>query len=131
MMRFAVLTFFLFVLNNLSAQNIWNADTISAPANLENIYVQALGSDSLSTANVIFIKKELKPHKHIAHSEQVYILEGKAEMRLGDKWISVKKGDVIFIPKNTVHAVKTTSDIPLKVLSIQSPYSDGSDKYWE
>lgn len=116
---------------NAKAQNIWNTDTISAPANLENIYVRALGSDSLTTANVIFIKTELKAHRHLNHSEQAFILDGKAEMLLGNKWISVKKGDIIFIPKNTVHAVKTTSTIPLKVLAIQAPYADGTDRVWE
>lgn len=114
-----------------SAQNLWNTDTISAPPNLENIYVKKLGSDSLSTANLIFIKKELKPHHHAAHSEQAYILDGTAEMQLGDKYFTVKKGDIIFIPKGTIHAVKTTSTTPLKVLAIQSPFSDGTDRVWD
>lgn len=125
------LALFVFLLSGIihvSAQNLWNIDTISAPANLENIIVKRLGSDSLSTANIIFIKKELKPHHHATHSEQAYILEGTAEMQLGDKHFTVKKGDIIFIPKGTIHAVKTTSTIPLKVLAVQSPYSDGTDR---
>lgn len=131
-MRYLAAFIFLVIgTKNTSAQNIWNTDTITAPANLENIYVRPLGSDSLSTANIIFIKKELKPHHHAIHSEQAFILEGTAEMQLGDKYFTVKKGDVIFIPKGTVHGVKTTSTIPLKVLAIQSPYSDGKDRIWD
>lgn len=130
-MRYLAAFIFCFSLFNVDAQNRWDADTIKAPANLENVYVQRLGSDSLCTANVIFIKTELKAHKHNFHSEQAYILDGTAEMRLGDEWFTVKKGDVIFIPKGTYHAVKTTSKLPLKVLAIQAPYSDGSDRIWE
>jgi mannose-6-phosphate isomerase-like protein (cupin superfamily) len=59
------------------------------------------------------------------------VLEGKAEMTLNDKTFSIKKGDVIFIPKNSFHSVKTTSKIPLKVLSIQAPYFDGKDRVFK
>ena len=67
-------------------------------------------------------------HKHEWHTEQVYILEGTATMRLGDSWFDIKANDYIVIPQNTLHAVKVTSSTPLKVMSIQSPYFDGSDR---
>jgi quercetin dioxygenase-like cupin family protein len=77
---------------------------------------------------VIFIKKEVKKHKHQFHTEHVYILEGEGEMLLGEKKLKVKKGDILFIPKNTIHSLKVTSKEPVKVLSIQSPYFDGKDR---
>jgi mannose-6-phosphate isomerase-like protein (cupin superfamily) len=49
-------------------------------------------------------------------------------MRLGDKTVKIKNGDIIFVPKGTVHAVKVTSKRPLKVLSVQAPHSDGTDR---
>jgi len=49
-------------------------------------------------------------------------------MILGDKTIKVKKGDIIFIPKNTVHSLKVNSQTPMKVVSIQSPFFDGTDR---
>lgn len=49
-------------------------------------------------------------------------------MLLGDKTFKVKKGDMIFIPINTVHSLKVTTSIPLKVLSVQSPRFDGKDR---
>jgi mannose-6-phosphate isomerase-like protein (cupin superfamily) len=58
----------------------------------------------------------------------VYVIDGEAEMRLGDKTVKIKNGDIIFIPKGTVHAVKVTSKRPLKVLSVQAPHSDGTDR---
>jgi len=109
------------------AQN-QSLDTIKAPSNYDNIYSRTVASDSLSSSFVIFIKKEVKKHKHATHTENVYILDGEGEMLLGDKTFKVKKGDMIFIPMNTVHSLKVTSSIPVKVLSVQSPSFDGKDR---
>jgi mannose-6-phosphate isomerase-like protein (cupin superfamily) len=128
-MRYFSYSFLLIILLSFSsyAQQQY-IDSIQAPKDYENIYLRPLYSDSLSSSFVIFIKKEVKPHKHIYHTEQVYILDGEGEMLLGEKSIIVKKGDIIFIPKNTVHSLKNNSNIPVKVLSVQSPYFDGTDR---
>lgn len=76
---------------------------------------------------VIVIKKEVKLHKHLQHSEHVVVLEGKGQMTLGNKGFEIKKGDVVFITKTT-HAVISTGDVPLKVLSIQAPKFDEKDR---
>lgn len=94
----------------------------------ENIKAIQVYSDSLASTFIIYIKHEVALHKHEWHTEQVYILEGTATMRLGDAWFDIKPNDYIVIPQNTLHAVKVTSATPLKVLSIQSPYFDGSDR---
>jgi len=115
------------------AQNLMqSADTIKAPSVYENVYSRALYTDTNNVSSfVIFIKKEVKAHKHITHAEHVIVLEGKAEMSLNDKTFSIKKGDVIFIPKNSFHSVKTTSKVPLKVISIQAPFFDGKDRVFK
>jgi mannose-6-phosphate isomerase-like protein (cupin superfamily) len=56
------------------------------------------------------------------------VLSGEADMRLGDQNIHIKPGDVIFIPKGTPHSAKVTSTVPLRIISIQAPYFDGSDR---
>ncbi|MBK7182424.1 MAG: cupin domain-containing protein [Bacteroidetes bacterium] len=109
-------------------QNSQAWDTIKAPSEYDNIYSRALYSDSLSSSFIIFIKKEVKKHKHQFHTEHVYILEGEGEMLLGEKQLKVKRGDILFIPKNTIHSLKVTSKEAVKVLSIQSPYFDGKDR---
>jgi mannose-6-phosphate isomerase-like protein (cupin superfamily) len=111
-----------------SAQNFQSLDTIKTYGDYENIYLRKLNSDSLVSSFVIFIKKEVKTYKHVSHSEHVYILDGTGEMTLGDKRFPVKKGDLIFIPKNTFHSLKVTSSIPVKVLSVQAPMFDGKDR---
>lgn len=110
------------------AQNQQSLDTVKAPASTENVYNKPLYSDSLSSSFVIIVKKEVKLHKHVSHTEQVYVISGEADMVLGDKTIHIKPGDVIFIPKNTPHSAKVTSQEPLKILSIQSPRFDGTDR---
>lgn len=112
---------------NGQAQHM-NTDSIGAKTVSDNIYNKALYGDSLASSFVIVIKKEVKHHKHLSHSEHVVVLEGTGQMTLGTNGFAIKKGDVIFIPKNTVHSVITTGERPLKVLSIQSPKFDGKDR---
>lgn len=113
---------------NCFGQNIQSLDTIRPPATYENIYNRPIYSDSLASSFVIFIKKEVKKHKHVSHSEHVYILDGEGEITIGDKKLKVKKGDIIFIPKNTFHSLKVLSEKPVKVISIQAPLFDGKDR---
>lgn len=112
----------------MHGQDIQSLDTIKPPAVYDNIYSRPIYHDSLLSGFVIFIKKEVKLHKHLHHSEQVVVLDGKGNMQLGDKKITIKKGDVLIIPKNTPHSLIVTSNTPVKVLSTQSPYFDGADR---
>ena len=107
---------------------MFNTDTIGRSAHITSVYNKALAGDSLSSSFCILIKTQVKAHKHVSHSEHVLILEGEGTMTLAEKIFAVKKGDLIFIPKNTVHAVKCTSSMPLKVISIQAPLFDGKDR---
>lgn len=115
----------------LGAQKICCFDTIGRQSQSPNIYSKQLNGDSLSTAFCIVIKKEVKSHKHLKHSEQVVVLEGEGQMKLGNEEFRIKAGDLVFIPCNTYHSVKSTGIVPLKVLSIQSPEFDGSDREFE
>ncbi len=110
------------------AQVHLSADSIGIATKTDNIYVKPTSSDSLSSGFVIIIKKEVKLHKHLNHSEHVVVLDGEGKMQVGNNEYHIKKGDVVFIPKNTAHKVITTSKKPLKVVSIQSPYFDGKDR---
>lgn len=109
-------------------QNIQSLDTIKPVGEYENIYTRLLYSDSLASSFVIFVKKEVKHHKHVTHTEHVYILEGEGEMQVGGQTMKVKKGDIIAIPQNMPHSLKVTSAIPVKVLSVQAPFFDGKDR---
>lgn len=95
----------------------------------ENIHVRKLNSDSAQTSFVIWIKKAVKAHYHAFHTENIYVIDGKAEMSLNDSTFIVKKGDYLNIPKGSIHSVnKVYGKKPLKVLSIQSPEFKGKDR---
>jgi quercetin dioxygenase-like cupin family protein len=99
-------------------------------AEFENILVRPISSDSLSSSFLIWIKDKVKAHRHITHTEQVFVLEGAGMMHLGDSTYRVSSGSFINIPKNTVHSVTVTSHLPMKVLSIQSPLFTGIDRHF-
>jgi mannose-6-phosphate isomerase-like protein (cupin superfamily) len=94
----------------------------------KNIDVVSLFEDSLFSSFAIQIKTNVLPHKHAQHSEHVYVVSGFGEMVLGTDTFKIASGDLIFIPKNTVHAVKSIGASVLKVISIQSPRFDGTDR---
>lgn len=119
---FLIFSAFVFSQKHLECKNL------QAVGEYENVFSQQIASDSLVSSFVIWIKKEVKEHKHEFHSEHVYVLEGTAEMTLNEQHFTIKAGDFIFIPKNTWHYVKVTSNEPLKVLSIQAPTFDGKDR---
>lgn len=123
-----LLTLLCFMPFILPAQQILDAGSVQPKEAYDNISVKPLFSDSLVSSFMIFIKKEVKAHKHASHSEHVYILEGTGLLTLGSQKQQVKSGDLIFIPKNTVHSLQVTSDIPMKVISTQAPHFDGSDR---
>ncbi len=127
-MRFCVLIFFITLFNSVNSQTVTNLDTLKLPVKTENIYNKALFNDSLASSFCIIIKNSVKPHKHQYHSEHVFVVEGEGEMKLGEKNFKIKKGDLVFIPKNTIHSVRTISKEPLKVISILAPIFDGKDR---
>lgn len=127
-MRYCICILLVACLNTGRSQTVINTDSIGSQTISDNIYNKQLFGDSLCTSFCIVIKKEVKAHKHQYHSEHVLVLEGEGLMKLEGKSFPVKKGDLIFIPKNSVHSVKRNSKEPLKVLSIQSPLFNGSDR---
>ncbi len=61
------------------------------------------------------------------HDELVVILEGECAFRVGDETRRVKAGDLIFIPRDTVHGPILDSG-RVAVLSIFAPFFDRSKK---
>lgn len=106
-------------------QDILNMKPDSA---VEGIKVLKIASDKNSSSYIIWIKDVVKAHKHEKHTENIYILEGEGEMKLNGRIVKIKPGDYFNIPENTVHSVKVTSSVPMKVLSVQSPEFSGDDR---
>ena len=111
----------------LWGQSTQNLNKMKPPKEFENIHVEKLNTHAQSSSFLIWIKEKVRLHKHVEHTEHVYVLKGKGEMKVGNEVRQIKKGDVIFIPKGTPHGVKVTGGT-LKVLSVQSPEFKGKDR---
>lgn len=83
--------------------------------------------DALAASFLLSIPTETKMHYHEDHTEQLLLIEGQGMVLLGYKTIQLKKNELIFITKGTPHKIINQGKTPLKVLSIQSPFHDGSD----
>lgn len=101
---------------------------ITVPDNVENIHVQKISSDKNSTDFVIFIKQHVPLHKHLKHTETIYVLEGRGLFQQGEEHFEIGPGDYLRIPEDTPHAVRVLSSTPLKVLSVQAPEFLGKDR---
>jgi len=99
-----------------------------APDDWQNVSVEKIADDSLSTTFLIWVRGGVKKHFHQTHTEHVTVMEGTGEMTLGDSTFIVKPGDFLLIPKGTPHAVTAIS--PMKVLSIQTPRWTSDDRFF-
>jgi len=67
-------------------------------------------------------------HTQPEHDELIVVLEGQADFRVGDDVRRVGVGDIIFIPRNTLHGrVRTHSD-KWTALSVYGPHFDRARK---
>ncbi|MEZ5529835.1 MAG: cupin domain-containing protein [Porticoccaceae bacterium] len=126
-LRYPLLLLALFGFGTANAQKLL-LEEIQPPADLDNIHVAKLNSDKNASDFIVFVKKYVPLHKHVFHTETIYILEGPGVMQLGDEEFEVKSGDYIKVPENTPHGVRTTSSVPLKALSVQAPEFFGKDR---
>ena len=127
-MKTAITLTFLFFTYTSSSQIIKSTYDLEPTEKYDNIYVKKIDTDSLSTTFAIWVKLQVKMHKHLNHVENVYILEGTGDFTVSDSTYEVKKGDLIVIPKNTWHGLTISSKNPMKVISIQSPEFKGLDR---
>ena len=132
-MKILNLILLMFLFNHSNAQEFVSSTDKIEPINedYDNISITKLSTNSDATTFAIWIKKKVKIHKHINHTEHVYIKQGKGKFQLADSLYNVKTGDLIIIPKNTWHGVIVESRNPMKVISIQSPEFFGKDRVFK
>jgi len=81
------------------------------------------------TANIATgIDKGNSLHTQPEHDELLVVLEGEAEFRVGDEQMRVSPGDLIYIPRNTLHGRVRMLTERWAVLSIYAPAFDRTKK---
>lgn len=117
-----------FITLGVFAQDILKLKKEKPHKAFENILVKKVSDDKNQTSFMIWVKDEVKMHKHAYHTENLYVVSGKGEFTVGGETKTIKKGDYLTIPKNTSHSLIVTSFKPIQVLSIQSPRFVGNDR---
>lgn len=78
--------------------------------------------DDFQSTFVLAIKEPITQHFHEKHTENIFVLFGKADMKLEKSTIRLRRGMHLTIPKGTIHSVeKIYGRKPLIVISVQSP----------
>lgn len=62
-----------------------------------------------------------KTHFHKAMSESFYVLSGELELYNGEKWVTGRAGDFLYVPVGGLHAFKNVTDEPMSMLMLFSP----------
>lgn len=110
------------------SQDVYKVKKEKPEEQFDNIHVRKISDSAEQTTFLIWVKKDVRLHKHAHHTENIYVISGKGEMTIGDEKFVIKKGDFFTIPKGAPHALKVLSSAPVKVLSIQSPQFKGVDR---
>jgi quercetin dioxygenase-like cupin family protein len=77
------------------------------------------------SANVAILEESANAlHTQREHDELVVILEGDADFRVGEETRRVQAGDLVFIPRNTVHGPILCKGKKLAALSVYAPFFD-------
>lgn len=63
----------------------------------------------------------VRPHFHVEHSELFYLLDGQVEWTVGGETRVLGAGDLVYIPPDTVHAVKVVGERDVRTLMIYEP----------
>ena len=62
---------------------------------------------------------KLSVQKHFKRSEHWVVVNGVANVQVGDKFSTVKKGESIFIPKGSIHSLQNGQKVPLEIIEVQ------------
>ncbi len=67
-------------------------------------------------------RRKAIPHYHHISEEIYYVTEGLGKVMVGEQTFEVKKGSVVYVPTNRVHALENRSDSEkLRILCVSSP----------
>ena len=93
----------------------------------ENIKVTTLGQGSTVSHHLVQIRDREVPHVHKNHDLTVVVMRGRGPIVIAQEQRFLGVGDVVFIPRDTVHYFINVSPDPAVALVVFSPPFDGKD----
>jgi quercetin dioxygenase-like cupin family protein len=69
------------------------------------------------------------PHRHRAMEELFYVLEGTYDFTFDERVEHVEAGDLLFVPRGTMHGFSNVGGTPARLFDVHSP--GGFDAFFE
>ena len=90
-----------------------------------NIMMMQYGGELIKVGIVTYHTGESPPpHSHPNDEQWVYMLEGSVAQLLGDEIFTIDPGDLVHIPRNTVHTIRVLES-PCRFFTCKSPAGSG------
>jgi len=94
----------------------------------QDIAIHTLTVTPEASYHLIRLNRSEKPHVHDTHDLVIVITQGKMRFHWKDRSLDLAPGDVIEIPRGTVHwGEKVTSESP-EIYAVVTPPFDGKDQ---
>lgn len=91
------------------------------------VAVRNLWQTSEASAHRIRLVTAEKPHVHDHHDLTVFVLKGRARVFLDGRFVIAQAGDVVEIPRGTLHWARNLEKWPSEVYAVFTPAYDGKD----
>lgn len=115
----------------ISPQGIQNALPWNAADKEKNLIIKEINRSAHASYHVIHLAGSETPHTHQTHDLTVMILRGSMCIHFGEKKYVLKPGDVLSIPKGTVHWAENTGRQAGEAYAIFVPAFDEKDSHPE
>ena len=109
----------------------WNPSWRSMLPEPTAVPMLAFGTEETAVQAFVFAPgKGFAPHAHEQSEQVLYVVEGEAEIRLGNEARRVGPGAALVVPKGEAHSVENVGDDQLVVMMVstppihQGPYAD-------
>lgn len=70
------------------------------------------------------VSSEIPAHYHNISDETYFVYKGQGTMRLNDEYRDVSEGDIVQIPKGSIHGMKKTGTEDVIIFFISAPAFD-------
>ena len=93
----------------------------------DNIKITTLGQGRAVSHHVVQIRDREKPHLHQQHDGTVFMFKGSGYLIMDKRRVDLSAGDVVYIPRGTVHYFVNTGRDPAVAFVVFAPPFDGKD----
>jgi mannose-6-phosphate isomerase-like protein (cupin superfamily) len=111
----------------ISPEQTWPSLSWSEEEKTRDVAVRPLWRTQEASGHAVRLRTAEKPHVHDHHDLVVFVMKGEARLHFADRSVDVKAGDVIEIPRGTLHWAENTGRGPGEAYALYTPAFDGQD----